>query len=554
MTDADVEELVFLPLGGAGEIGMNLNLYGYGRPGNHRWLMIDCGVTFGGDIPGIDVMMPDPTYIVDRREHLDGLLLTHAHEDHLGAVPYLWQHLRCPVFATPFADTVLRRKLEGTPLAKELRPIVVPPGGRFVIGPFTLDLIGMTHSIPESQAVAIRTDAGVVLHTGDWKLDLEPVVGPTSDEAALQRLGDAGIAALICDSTNVFEATRSGSEGSVLEGLTSLIAKCPYRVAVACFASNIARLQTIAEAARVNERQVVISGASLKRNYTAARECGYLKTVAPFLDEAQCKQLARSRCLVICTGGQGEPRASLARIAAGENPGISLERGDAVIFSSRVIPGNEVAIGRLHNALVRLGVEILTQRNGMVHVSGHPSREELIDLYRLTRPRASVPVHGELRHLVEHAGLARELQVPEAIIAENGTVVRLAPGPARVVDHVPAGRLLLEGNRAVSANGELVRSRVKAIYNGAIAVTVTLDRRQRRLGHAQISTIGLIDSEEDHVVDQLKSVVCKTVEEMTASDYTDDEKVGEMVRLAVRRASRRLIDKRPLAFVHVVRA
>jgi ribonuclease J len=554
MSAPDTEELVFLPLGGAGEIGMNLSLYGWGAPGEHRWLMIDCGITFGGDgIPGADVMMPDASFIRERRDRLDGLLLTHAHEDHLGAVPYLWHELRCPVYGTPFALAMLRRKLDGSRLAGELRPIEVPACGRLSIGAFDLELVGMTHSIPEAKAVAIRSKAGLVLHTGDWKLDPDPVVGAVSDEAALRRLGDEGVLAIVCDSTNVFEEGRSGSEGTLLDGLSRIIAGCARRVVVTCFASNVARLHTVAEAARANGRDVVMTGASLKRTYAAARECGYLGDIPPFLEDALAERLPPGRTLIVCTGGQGEPRAALTRIAQNEHPYLSLERGDVVVFSSRVIPGNEPAIGRLQNALLRLGVEIVTHRDGLIHVSGHPARGDLARMYDLVRPRVSVPVHGELRHLLEHARLARERNVPDALVVENGTLVRLAPGPSCIVDHVPVGRRLLEGNRAVPVDGELVRSRAKAIYNGAVVLTVVLTGKGRSPADIRLSSVGLLEEGEDEVMHGICAAARGAVEDLTATQYSDDETVRETVRVAVRRASRQLIDKRPLAHVHVVR-
>ncbi len=547
-------ELVFLPLGGAGEIGMNLNLYGYGPPAAHRWLMIDCGVSFGGDgIPGADVMMADPSFIVERRERLEGLLLTHAHEDHLGAVPYLWPLLRCPVYATPFAIGVLRRKLDGALLA-QLQPIAIPDGARLRIGPFDLQLIGMTHSIPEAQAVAIHTDCGVVLHSSDWKLDPDPVVGPTSDEAALRALGDAGLTALICDSTNVFENGTSGSEGSILDALLGMVAGCRYRVAVTCFATNIARLRTIAEVARSTGRDVVMAGASLKRNYAAARECGYLADVPPFLEDGFANNLARERSLIVCTGGQGEPRAALARMAKGEHPYVTLEQGDTIIFSTRVIPGNERAIARLQNDLLRRGAEVLTHRHGPIHVSGHPAREELRRMYRLARPPLAVPVHGELRHLLEHAKLAKEQQVPEVIVAENGAMVRLAPGPACVVGNVPAARLLLEGNRLVPIDGELVRGRTKAIYNGAVLVTVVLEEARSNVQDIQFSSIGLLEQGEDEVVQAMRSAVIRVIEGLSDRQFGDDDVVREAVRVAVRREARNQVDKRPLTYVHLARA
>lgn len=555
MTDPPVpEELLFVPLGGAGEIGMNLNLYGYGPPGAHRWLMIDCGVTFGGDgLPGADVMMPDPAFIVEQRDRLDGLLLTHAHEDHLGAVAHLWPRLLCPVYATPFALAVLRRKLDEAGLAGRLRPVAIPGEGRLQIGPFALELIGMTHSVPEANAVAIRTPAGTVVHTGDWKLDPVPVIGPSSDEDALRRVGDEGVLALVCDSTNVFEEGRTGSEGALQESITDLVAQCERRVVVTCFATNIARLHTIACAARDNGRDVVMVGASLKRNYAAARECGYLGDVPPFLEDALGQHLPRHRMLMVSTGGQGEPRAALARLAHGDHPYLSLEQGDAVIFSSRVIPGNEPQIARVQNALLRLGVTLYDHHDGLVHVSGHPARDDLRQMYRLVRPQVAVPVHGELRHMMEHAALAREMQVADTVVAENGTVVHLGPGAVCVVDHVPTGRLVLEGKRAVPADGALVRGRAKAIYNGAVVVTVVLAGLSRTVEDVQISSFGLIEQGEDAIVEGFCRAARAAIAELGSEPFRQDESVRDAVRLAIRRLSRQLVDKRPVVEVHVVR-
>lgn len=554
MTLAGDDELVFLPLGGAGEIGMNLSLYGWGPPGQHRWLMVDCGIGFNGNaIPGADVLMPDPAFIVERREHLLGLVVTHAHEDHLGAIPYLWPMLRCPVFASPFARAMLRRKVGEGGAAGRLRPMPFPADGRLDIGPFSIQVIGMTHSIPEAHAVVLRTPAGTVLHTGDWKLDPTPVVGPVSDEAALQALGDEGVSALICDSTNVFEPGTTGSESSVRPALQRLVAACRQRVVVTCFASNVARLANIAGAARDSGRAVVMAGNSLKRTYAAARECGYLGDLPPFLEDNLAVRLPPEQTLVICTGGQGEPRAALARIVQGDHPHVTLDRGDTVIFSSRVIPGNEPAVGRLQNALLRLGVEVVTHRQEVIHVSGHPSRGDLRRMYALVRPKLAVPVHGELRHMVEHAKLARELAVPETIVAENGTFVRLGPGPACVVDHIPTGRLSLEGNRPVPTDGELVRGRIKAIYNGSVAVTVVLERSRVAVQQVIMSCVGIVEQGEDQIVQEMRDAVCRSVEELPADRYDDDQVVAETARLAVRRAARQVIDKRPLTQAHVVR-
>ncbi|MGF1641863.1 MAG: ribonuclease J [Rhodospirillales bacterium] len=551
---AGAESLVFVPLGGAGEIGMNLNLYGYGEAGCRRWLMIDLGIGFArGELPGTDVLMPDPTFIEERRDRLDGLLLTHAHEDHLGAVAYLWPRLRCPVFATRFTLAVLRRKLAEQPFAGEVPLVEVPSGGRVAVGPFALELVSLTHSIPDANGVIVRTAAGTLLHTGDWKFDPEPVVGPTSDLEALRRLGDEGVLAMICDSTNVFEPTASGAEGALRQPLTDLIGRCGGLVLVTCFATNVARLKTMAHVAATAGRDVVLVGASLRRVAAAAGECGYFDDVRPFLDESALADLPRERTLVICTGSQGEPRAALARIAGGGYPRCRLAAGDTVVFSSRVIPGNEAAIGRLHNALVRLGVKVVTRREGFVHVSGHPSRDELARMYALVRPRIVVPVHGELRHLREHADLALACGIPEAKVVENGDLLHLAPGPATVDGSVAVGRLSKEGYDLVPVDGDLVRERQRAIYNGVAVITVVLNGRRHAIDSPQLSTIGLAEDDDPRVRDRVGQEVSRAIDEMPERIYGDDDAVREVVRLAVRRAFGDLVGKKPLTRVHLVR-
>ncbi len=374
--------------------------------------------------------MPDPGFIVERRDRLLGIVATHAHEDHIGAIPYLWPQLRCPVWATPFTASLLRAKLTEVGLADKVRINVVPMSGRFTIGPFELELITLTHSIPEPNAVVLRTAAGTVLHTGDWKLDPDPLIGEPTDEAALRRLGDEGVLAMVCDSTNALRPGSSGSEADLRHSLTELIGRYDARVAVACFASNVARLETIAHAAAAHGRDVALVGRSLWRIDKAARENGYLADLPPFLTEDEAAYIPRDRIVMICTGSQGEPRAALARIARDDHPNVELEPGDVVIFSSRIIPGNEKSIGRLQNALARLGVEIVTEQDHFVHVSGHPARDELVRMYQMVRPQIAIPVHGEARHLLAHAQLAGECQVPQPLIIENGDMVRLGSGGA----------------------------------------------------------------------------------------------------------------------------
>ena len=547
-------ELVFLALGGAGEIGMNLNLYGLGPAGKETWVMVDLGITFGGvQVPGVDVILPDPGFIVEHRDRLAGLVLTHAHEDHLGAVPYLWQRLQCPVYATPFTISILKRKLAETDFADQVEIIEVPLGGRFTVGPFDMELITLTHSIPEPNAIAIRTPVGTVLHTGDWKFDPDPVVGDAADVETLKRLGDEGVLALVCDSTNVFTPGVSGSEAELLKSLSELIADAEGRVAVACFASNVARLETIAKAARANGRDVVLAGRSLVRINDAARENGYLADVPAFLEEEDAGHLPEDKAVIVCTGSQGEPRAALSRIANDDHPNVTLGEGDLVIFSSRIIPGNEASIGRLHNQLVRRGIRVVNTTDHFVHVSGHPARDELTRMYQLARPKLAVPVHGELRHLREHARLALECQVPMAIAAENGAMIRLGPGKPQITGTVPVGRLAADGNRLVPMDGELLRSRTRTVYNGAAVVTLVLNGFGGLAAEPELSAIALLESGDDPITDEAKEAARAAVEGLKAKQRGDDETVREAVRIAVRRSFRKSLNKNPVITVHLFR-
>ncbi len=554
MTGKKTGGLMFLPLGGAGEIGMNLNLYGLGPPGKETWVMVDLGITFSdGQIPGVDVILPDPQFIVEHKDRLAGLVLTHAHEDHLGAVPYLWERLECPIYATPFTLSILERKLSETGFADRVEIIEVPLGGRFDVGPFDMELITLTHSIPEPNAIAIRTPEGTVLHTGDWKFDPDPVVGGKADQEALQRLGEEGVLALVCDSTNVFIPGDSGSEADLLASLTDLIGQCPKRIAVACFASNVARLETIAKAARENGRDVVLAGRSLWRINDAARENGYLADVPAFIGEEDAGHIPEDRALIICTGSQGEPRAALTRIANDDHPNVTLEEGDTVIFSARIIPGNEASIGKLHNQLVRNGIRVITTQDHFIHVSGHPARDELARMYQLVRPKLAVPVHGESRHLREHAELARECQVPMALVVENGAMVRLAPGDPAIVGQVPSGRLAVDGNRLVPLDGELIRGRNRVGYNGAAQVTIALNGSGGLAADPVVSTTGLLEPDEEALETEAREAARSAVEGLTAKRRGSDDDVREAVRIAVRRAFRKSLNKKPLTTVHLVR-
>lgn len=549
--DGDPGALFFVSLGGAGEIGMNLNLYGYAGD----WLILDCGVTFGDDSqPGLEVVMPDPAFIVERRDRLLGIVATHAHEDHIGAIPYLWTQLRCPVWATPFTASLLRAKLLEAGIADKVRINVVPMSGRFSVGPFDLELITLTHSIPEPNAVALHTPVGTVLHTGDWKFDPDPLIGSTADEAALRRLGDDGVLAMIGDSTNALRPGTSGSEADLRRSLIDLVGRYDARVAVACFASNVARLETIARAATAHGREVALVGRSLWRIDKAARENGYLADLPRFLTEDEAGYLPRDKIVLICTGSQGEPRSALARIAREDHPNIVLETGDVVIFSSRIIPGNEKAINRLQNALVRLGVEIVTEEDHFVHVSGHPARDELVRMYQMVRPRVAIPVHGEARHLIAHAHLAAECQVQQPLVIQNGDMVRLTPNGATIVDEVPVGRLASDGKGLLPLGGIALKDRRRVILNGSAVVTLVLDRQGRLAAPSAISLIGLVEEvAASAALPFLRDAAERAVSDLPAGPRRDDDAVRDAVRRALRRLINERFGKRPLIEIHLVR-
>jgi ribonuclease J len=549
------EELVFAPLGGVGEIGMNLSLYGLGSEQKKAWLAIDLGVAFAGDdLPGIDLIMPDIRFLVEERRNLVGLVLTHAHEDHFGALLDLWPRLKVPVYATPFTAALLEAKRQSEPGAPDIKVKVVPLGARFALGPFDIEFVSVSHSIPESNALIIRTSLGTVLHTGDWKLDPTPLIGPPTDEAKLRALGDAGCLAVIGDSTNAVREGRSPSETDVAKSLKELIANAPGRVAVTTFASNVARLRAVAEAARACDREVVVVGRAMDRIAQVARETGYLEWVQEFRGTDTYGYLPRDKVVALCTGSQGEPRAALSRIAMDEHPDVTLAKGDRVIFSSRTIPGNEKAVGRVINGLVLQGIEVITDRTHLVHVSGHPRRAEVADLYSWVRPRIAVPVHGEALHLSEHAALARKAGVPQAVVCKNGDVVRLAPGPASVVDEVPQGRLYKDGRLIIDGEGRTVADRRRLSFVGVVSVAVALDDSGTIEGDPDIELIGIPETGADGAsfLDIAFDAVVDTIKQLPRARRRDPEAVAEAVKRAVRAAVASNWGKKPLCLVHVL--
>ena len=546
--DAYGGDLAFLPLGGTGEIGMNLNLYRC----NGKWLAVDCGIGFGGsENPEVEIMMPDPGFIAERRDRLVGLVITHAHEDHIGAVPHLWSQLRCPIFATPFASVVLKRKLGEAGILNEVKIHTVPPGASFDLAPFALQFIPVSHSIPEAQALVLRTPHGVILHTGDWKLDPEPLIGKPTDEAAFARLGEEGVLAMVCDSTNAMVDGTSGSESEVREHLRTLIGELEGRIAVTCFASNVARVESIALAARDAGRRVALVGRSLRNIEAAARECGYLAGVPPFLSEDGANSLDDDEVLIIVTGSQGEPRSALARIAVDTHQSIALGEGDTVIFSSRQIPGNERAIMTVQDGLVRRGVRVITDDDQPVHVSGHPAREEMRTLYRLVRPKYAIPTHGEWRHLSAHAELARSCGA-SPIMLEDGDVLGLAPGQPEVVDSAPVGRLVLDGNRIVPLQGGVLAARRRMLFNGVVLGSVAVDGEGRMLGAARVSAPGLFEP-EDPEAGRIIAEFSRAIADLPIGLRTDDAALADAARAALRRALGRRLQKRPMVDVHLLR-
>jgi ribonuclease J len=550
------DELVFAPLGGVGEIGMNLSIYGFGPERRRTWLAVDLGVAFGSEelLPGVDLIMPDVRFLAEERQNLVGIVLTHAHEDHFGALIDLWPRLRVPVYATPFTAALFEAKRLGEPGAPEIPIKVVPLGARFSLGPFDIELVSVAHSIPESNALIIRTPLGTVLHTGDWKLDPTPVLGAPTDEPKLKALGEEGVLALIGDSTNAVREGRSPSEADVAKVLADLVRAAPGRVAVTTFASNVARIRSAALAGFAAGREIVVIGRAMERVIQVARETGYLDGVGDFRGTDVYGYLPPEKVLALCTGSQGEPRAALARIALDEHPDVSLAKGDRVIFSSRTIPGNEKAVGRIVNGLVRQGVEVISDRTHLVHVSGHPRRAELADMFSWVKPRIAIPVHGEALHLAEHAALARSVGVPATIICQNGDLIKLAPAPAGIIDEVPAARLYKDGKLVVEAEGRTVPLRRRLAYNGMVTVALALTEKGELAADPEVELIGIpeLDAAGESMAEVAYDAVKATLESLPRARRRDPDETAESIRRAVRSAIAERWGKKPVCHVHVL--
>ncbi|NVJ71015.1 MAG: ribonuclease J [Alphaproteobacteria bacterium] len=534
--------LLFLPLGGSGEIGMNLNLYGH----TGKWLMVDCGMSFADNyLPGVDLVFPDPEFIEDEQDDLIGLVLTHGHEDHIGAVPYLWERFQCPVYATPFTAELVKGKLKEAGILDQVPLHVVEAHQKIDLEPFEVTYVPLAHSIAEGHGLAIKTSRGTIFHTGDWKLDDRPLIGPACPSPVLSALGEAGVLALVGDSTNVFNPSESGSEAAVRESLKEIVADMKNRVVITTFASNVARLETIGEVAKATGRRLVLLGRSMERVVKAAMETGYLRDFPPIVDEADADYLPKDEVLIACTGCQGEPRAAIARIARDDHKHLQLSPDDNVIFSSKIIPGNELVLGQLFNQLAVKGVNVVTEKDAFVHVSGHPGRAELAKMYEWTKPHVAIPVHGEARHLLRHAKLAKELGVEHTIVPKNGDVIEISEKGVRLVDEAPFGRLVLDGTEIVQFEDAAIADRRRAAHNGFVSVSLVFDDDGALAAEPLIAPLGLPNSDDGGFYDGMIDAVETAFERMSANDRQADVFVEEAVRIGIRRFCRREIGKNP---------
>ena len=549
------QDLVFAPLGGVGEIGMNLSIYGIGDERRRTWLAIDLGVSFASEehLPGIDLILPDIRYLVEERKNLVGLVLTHAHEDHYGALIELWPKLKVPIYATPFTAALLEAKCAGEPGAPEIPVKIIPVGGRFTVGPFDVELVTMAHSIPESNALIIRTPGGTVLHTGDWKIDPTPILGDRTDEKKLRALGEEGCLALIGDSTNAVREGRSPSEADVGKTIAEIIKNARGRVAVTTFASNVGRLRSVADAAKAADREVVVIGRAMERVVQIARETGYFDGVQDFRPMDAYGYLPPNKVVALCTGSQGEPRAALSRIAEDQHPEVTFSRGDTVIYSARTIPGNEKAVGRVINLLIEQGIEVITDRTHLVHVSGHPRRAELEELIGWVKPKILIPVHGEALHLHEHAALARRCGVPEVLQCRNGDLMRLAP-KAGLIDEVPAGRLYKDGVLLVEADARTVADRKRLSFAGTVSVALAITEKGELVDDPSLDMIGIPERDRDggSIHEAAYDAIVETIDSLPRARKRDPDAVGEAVKRAVRAAVAQRWGKKPMCYVHVL--
>jgi len=549
------EELLFCPLGGSGEIGMNMNLFAYGKPNNQKWIIVDIGVTFGDDsVPGIDLIYPDPGFIIDKKEDLLGIILTHAHEDHIGAIVHIWPKLKCKIYATPFTALLISEKFKEKKIDINSYLKIVELNSTLNLKPFKIEFITLTHSILEPNGLKIETPVGNILHTGDWKCDPDPLIGDSIDSIKLKNIGNEGVLAMICDSTNVFSIGRAGSELDVRKNLLKIIERTKKRILVTSFASNVARMETVFYCAEKTGRQISLVGRSMHRIFKAAKQCGYLKNVIDPIDPREAKKISRDKIIYLCTGSQGEPMGAMMRVANYIHPDVFIEKGDTVIFSSKIIPGNEKKLYKLHNQLVKEGIEVVSEESEFVHVSGHPNREDLKDMYNWIKPKAVIPVHGEHRHMMEHISFAKEMQVPYPTKVQNGDIVRLFPGDRpEVFDKAPSGRLLVDGNISVEEESESIKERKNISLNGIMEVTILITQKGNIHYRPILSFRGLPIYEKEEFIYELEDQIDKTIKTFSLNNKKQETNIINAIKTTCRKYTKEKTGKRPLTNINLVR-
>ena len=549
------EELLFCPLGGSGEIGMNMNLFAYGKPGDQKWIIVDIGVTFADDtVPGVDLIYPDPGFIVDKKDDLLGIVLTHAHEDHIGAIAHIWPKLKCKIYATPFTSVLIsekfkEKKIDITPHLK-----IVELNSTLNLEPFKIEFITLTHSILEPNGLRIETPAGNILHTGDWKVDPNPLIGREINSKRLKEIGQAGVLAMICDSTNIFSIGKSGSELDVRKSLLNIMSRLKKKIIVTSFASNVARMESIFYCAEKIGRQISLVGRSMHRIYKAAKKCGYLNDIIEPIDSRDAKNISREKIVYLCTGSQGEPMGAMMRISNSVHPDVFVEKDDTVIFSSKIIPGNERKLYKLHNQLVKEGIEVISEENEFVHVSGHPNREDLKEMYNWVKPKCVIPVHGEHRHMIEHINFAKEMQVQYPVRVENGDIVKLYPGDKpEVFDKAPSGRLYVDGNMSVEEDAKSIKERKNLSNNGFMEITILVTPKGNIHNKPILTFQGLPINETDEFTYGLEEKIERTTRSFSLNSKKQENNLIDALKTICRKYSKEKTGKKPITNVNLVR-
>ena len=548
------DELLFCPLGGSGEIGMNMNLFAYGKPGEHKWIMVDIGVTFADDtIPGVDLIYPDPGFIVDKKEDLLGIILTHAHEDHIGAIALLWPQLKCKIFATPFTAVLIKEKFKEKNIDITNHLKIVQLNGTVNLEPFKIEYITLTHSILEPNGLRIETPAGIILHTGDWKIDPEPLIGEKTNSNRLKEVGKEGVLAMICDSTNVFSMGKAGSELDVRKSLLNIMGSLKKRIVMASFASNVARMETAFYCAEKTGRQISLVGRSMHRIFKAARQCGYLKNVIEPIDAREAKKISREKIVYLCTGSQGEPMAALMRIASYTHTDVFIEKDDAVIFSSKIIPGNEKKLFKLQNQLVKDGIEVISEESEFVHVSGHPNRDDLREMYDWVKPNCVIPVHGEHRHMIEHMKFAHEMKVPHPVQVQNGDIVKLFPGKPHVFDKAPSGRLYLDGNMSVEEDSQSIKDRKNLSANGYMEVTILISQKGNIHKRPVLTFRGIPVYDVDEFIYGLEEAIEGTIKTFSLANKKQEYNLIDALKITCKKYTKEMTGKKPFTNINLVK-